>query len=97
MATPKKPQSSISKSFGSFVARFHFTLFFVFIIACLSGAVIMINKILTESSADDAYTSSINAGSIDQATLVRVQALHGSSKNIAAPTLPAGRVNPFAE
>lgn len=93
----KKQHNSASKSIGSFISRFHFTLFFVFIVGCLSGAVIMINKTLTETSADDAYTSSINAGSIDQATLVRVQALHTSSKGVAAPTLPAGRVNPFAE
>lgn len=96
-AQKQQYQGKAAKTVGSFFRKFHLTLFFVIIIACLAGAVMLVNQVLTQSAADDAYTSSINAGSIDQATLVRVQALHQSSKNQPAPALPAGRVNPFAE
>ena len=100
MATPKtrikKPQSSLVKPLGVFFRRFHLLLFFVLIVGCLSAVIILINKTLTESS-DDTYTSSINAGNIDEATLDRIQSLHTSDKPSPAPNLPQGRINPFAE
>jgi hypothetical protein len=52
---------------------------------------------LEASSTDSSYTSPIGAGTIDQATLQRIKALHTSDE--AAPaivTLP-GRINPFSE
>ncbi len=92
----KKQQGALVKSFGSFLRRFHLLLFFVLIVGCLSAAVILINNTLTENS-DQTYTSTINAGTIDQATLQRVQSLHPSGQPSTAPTLPPGRINPFAE
>lgn len=72
-------------------------IFFIFIVGCLAGAVIMINKILTDSSDTTGYTSSINAGSIDKTTLERIQSLHTSDQEVALPTLPEGRINPLSE
>jgi len=94
--TTKKPQSNLLRPVGAFFRRFHFIIFFVFIVGCLAASVILINKTLTESSSQD-YTSTINAGSIDQATLERIQSLHPSSQPGPAPELPSGRINPFAE
>lgn len=94
--TGKKSQVTFLKPLGVFFRRFHLLIFFVLIVGCLSVAVIMINQTLTVSSPDT-YTSSIGAGSIDQATLERLQSLHPSSQPSPAPTLPSGRVNPFAE
>jgi len=94
--TIKKSQNSLLKPFGTFFRRFHLLLFFILIVGCLSAAVLLINQTLTEST-DETYTSSINAGTIDQATLERIQSLHTSSQPSPAPALPAGRVNPFAE
>ncbi|MDB5162629.1 MAG: hypothetical protein JWO54_323 [Candidatus Saccharibacteria bacterium] len=85
-----KPLRKLSK-------RFHLTLFFVFIVACLSGAVLLINNTLKDNSSDPDYTSSINAGSIDQETLSRLNALHTSTQPSPAPALPAGRINPINE
>ncbi|MGV9001464.1 MAG: hypothetical protein ACOH18_00700 [Candidatus Saccharimonadaceae bacterium] len=92
----KKPRNSLSRLLIAFLQRFHLLLFFIFIVGCLSAAIILINKTLTEST-DQTYRSSINAGTIDQATLERIQSLHPSSQPSATPALPVGRINPFAE
>jgi hypothetical protein len=95
-ATAKKPQNSLLKPLGAFFRRFHFLLFFIVIVGCLAAAVLLINKTLSESP-DEPYTSTISAGSIDQATLERIQSLHASNKPSGAPKLPEGRINPFGE
>ena len=95
-ATSKKSQNTFLKPIGVLFRRFHMLLFFVIVAGCLAFAVVLLNETLTETAPDD-YTSSINAGSIDQATLERIQSLHPSSQPSPAPTMPAGRVNPFAE
>lgn len=94
----KKPSNSIAKPFMSIVKRFHLTIFFVFVIALLISGVILINQTLTEGEAEGSnYTSSIDAGSIDEATLQRLQALHPSSDTGETTTVPEGRINPFDE
>lgn len=93
----KHASGFFTKSIQKLFKRFHLMIFFIFIVACLSFAVIMINKILTESSDTTGYTSSINAGSIDETTLIRLQALHTSDQATATPVVPEGRINPFAE
>ena len=97
---PKVKKSSsvdIFKPFRKLVKRFHLTLFFIFVASGLAGAVLLINNTLKDSSSDADYTSSINAGSIDQVTLTRLNSLHTSAEGTAAPALPAGRVNPVNE
>ncbi|MFZ1301678.1 MAG: hypothetical protein WAQ27_03865 [Candidatus Microsaccharimonas sp.] len=98
MATEKKKTNSVDlfKPVKKLTKRFHLTLFFVFIIACLSGAILLINNTL-KGTDDSTYTSSINAGTIDQTTLNHLNALHTSDQAVPAPQLPAGRVNPFGE
>jgi hypothetical protein len=97
MAIKKKTSTNIvSKTFVGLFKRFHLTIFFIFIIACLSGAVVLINDILNNNAEDPNYTSSISAGSIDQNTLNRIQSLHTSS-GAPTPEVPAGRINPFSE
>lgn len=97
MAIKKQSSNFVAKLFLSLFKRFHLMIFFVFIVGCLSGAVILINRILTDSSNDDTYTSSISAGSIDEATLNRIQSLHTSKKPGATPSVPSGRINPLSE
>lgn len=92
----KKQQSALLRPLGAFFRRFHLLIFFVFIVGCLAASVVLLNQTLTETSSQD-YTSTINAGSIDQATLERIQSLHPSTESTPTPELPAGRVNPFAE
>ena len=84
-----KPLKKISK-------RFNLILFFIFVIGCLAGAILLINNTLQETSTDP-YTSTIDAGNIDQVTLNRLNALHSSSQSTPAPTLPTGRTNPVNE
>lgn len=98
MKKTKQPNSiDILKPLKKLSKRFHLTLFFILVTAGLSGAILVINSTLKENSTDPSYTSSINAGTIDQATLTRLNALHTSAEGSPAPTLPAGRVNPFNE
>lgn len=92
----KKHQGTVPRMFISFLRRFHLLLFFIIVVSFLAAAVLLINKTLTDSSAQQ-YTSTIDAGTIDQSTLERIQSLHTSSQP-ANPQLPStGRVNPFAE
>ncbi len=73
-------------------------IFFVFIVACLAGAVLFINQTLSSSgTAVQDYQSGINAGSIDEATLTRIQSLHTSNQPTELPVLPQGRINPLSE
>jgi len=94
--TQKKSQNAFVKASGVFFRRFHMIIFFVLLVGCLSVAVVLLNQTLSETASED-YSSSINAGSIDQATLERIQSLHTSDQPSPAPVMPAGRVNPFAE
>jgi hypothetical protein len=77
--------------------RYHLTIFIVFVAAGLSFAVFSFTNLLDEASSDTTYTSPIGAGSIDQATLERIKALHTSDDNTAAIETRSGRINPFAE
>jgi capsule polysaccharide export protein KpsE/RkpR len=93
-----KPTSSgMFKPIKKLFKRFHLTLFIILVVGGLSAAVLFINNTLKDSSVDPNYTSSINAGSIDQATLTRLNALHTSTEASAQPTLPAGHINPVSE
>lgn len=89
--------SSLFKPLGTIFRRFHMTIFIVFITAGLGYAVTLFNTFLSESSTDMTYTSPIGAGSIDQATLERIKALHTSNEATPTPVTPPGRVNPFSE
>jgi hypothetical protein len=88
---------SVFTSIGHQLARFHMTLFIVFIAGALTLAVLFLNNMLSDTSASDNYTSPIDAGSIDQTTLDRIKELHTSDEAVPDATLPGGRVNPFGE
>ena len=97
MENKKSHSINIFKPLASLTKRFHLTLFFVLIVGCLSGAVLMINDILQDPATDPNYTSSINAGTIDEATLSRLNDLHTSPQGAPVVALPEGRINPFGE
>lgn len=88
---------SLFKPIGQIIGKFHMTLFIVFIVAGLGVAVLFLASILNDAAGGDGYTSPINAGSIDQATLERIQELHTSQEGASTLRFPDGRVNPFAE
>ena len=89
--------SDIIRPLKALSKRFHLILFFVFIVGCVAAAVLLINNTLQEDALDPNYTSSINAGTIDQQTLTRLHALHTSSQGAPAQVLPQGRINPIGE
>jgi hypothetical protein len=85
------------KLIGRLFLRFHMTLFIVLVVAGLGAAVIFVYGIITDTSGDESYVSPINPGSIDQATLDRINSLHTSDQAVTPPALPDGRSNPFGE
>lgn len=95
-ATAKKSQGIFVRQAGAFFRRFHMIMFFVVVVGCIAAVIMLINQTLSESS-EGTYTSTISAGTIDQATLDRIQALHDSNNPGIPPTLSDGRVNPFSE
>jgi hypothetical protein len=88
---------SLLKPIGHFFARFHLTLFILVVASGLGCAVLLLNGILTDTSAAEGYVSPIGTGSIDQATLDAIKALHTSDETVTDKTLPEGRINPVAE
>jgi len=98
MAKQKQTNSvDILKPIQKLWKRFHLTLFFVLIVGGLSGAILLINNTLKDTSLDPNYSSPINAGTIDKVTLDRLNTLHTSTQGTPAPALPTGRVNPVGE
>lgn len=89
--------SSLFKPIAPLFKKYHLTIFIVFVVAGLGYAVFTFTNLLGETSTDTTYTSPISAGTIDQATLVRIKALHTSSVPTPALVAPTGRTNPFAE
>lgn len=93
----KKGNISILKPIAFVLGRYQITLFFLFVMAGLIAVVLLLNSIVTDSALGGDYTSPISAGSIDQATLDRIQSLHTSSGTMPSVDHPNGRINPFAE
>lgn len=89
--------SIIGKPVQRFLQRYHLTIFTVFILVCLGVAVLFLYRILTDASVDNNYQSPISAGSIDQATLNRINSLHSSDAEYPAAPPASGRINPFSE
>ena len=89
--------SSALKPLFKMLRRFHMTIFIVLLAGGLAYAVLMFTTILNDSSSDTTYTSPIGAGTIDQATLDRIKALHTSDEAVPTATNPPGRINPFSE
>ena len=85
------------KSLGHLISRFQVTIFIVLVVAGLGAAVLVLNDILTDTSLKDGYVSPIDPGTIDKATLDRLEQLHTSDDTVPPIDLPQGRINPFSE
>lgn len=89
---------TFSRKISWFFQRFHLILYFIFISISFGTAVLYLNMTLQEKSRDTIYTSTIDAGSIDTATLERIKNLRSSSDVSTLPEIPATpRANPFSE
>jgi len=92
----KKNRSAFLRHASSFLKRFHLLLFFIFVAACLAFGVILINTTINESTPSTSDIPTQDA-SIDETTLNAINSLHQSGDPHTAPSLPDGRINPFAE
>ncbi|RWZ78267.1 MAG: hypothetical protein EOT05_00680 [Candidatus Microsaccharimonas sossegonensis] len=86
-----------TKPSGSLLKKHHLTIFIIFIVAGLGYAVFSFTQLLSRPSSDSSSTPRLTAGSIDQATLDRLKALHTSNETIPPRATPPGRINPFTE
>lgn len=77
--------------------RFNLTLFILVVLGGLVAAVILLTSILNDASIGAGYQSPINAGSLDQSTLDRINALHTSQEQLPPATQTSGRISPFSE
>lgn len=77
--------------------RFHLTLFILAVLGGLVAAVLLLTNILNDASLGAGYQSPINAGSLDQATLDRINGLHTSEEALPPAPTSSGRVSPFSE
>ncbi len=93
----EKGSSKLSRTIKHLFARYHMTMFIVFIIACLTIAVLFLSNILSDASIGEGYESPLTPGTIDQQTLDRINALHTSKDSLPGVSLPSGRVDPFNE
>jgi hypothetical protein len=77
--------------------RYNLTIFIVMLTGGLSAAVLILNATIQKTSDTAGYSTSLDITSFDQATIDRIKQLHSSSEIAADSSLPAGRINPFAE
>ena len=103
METGKEKQFTIKKShynpfkkLTNFLLRYHLFIFFIVMITGVTFVIVLINQTLTETS-NQQFAPRVSTGTIDQASLERIQSLHTSTQPTPPPTFPAGRINPFAE
>ncbi|MAU34139.1 hypothetical protein CMN23_03380 [Candidatus Saccharibacteria bacterium] len=89
--------SNIFKPVGKLLSRFHLTIFILFVVALLAAAVLFLYQILNDATVADDYQSPITAGSIDQTTLNRIDALHASDGTLPERQAATTRNNPFSE
>ncbi len=80
-----------------FFARFHTILFILAILGGLVYATLLLTSLLNDATIGGDYQSPITAGSIDQATLDRINSLHTSDGELPGPLQSDGRSNPFVE
>lgn len=92
ISTPRAPFS-----ISGVIRRFNLTLFILAVLAGLVAAVLLLASILNDASLGADYQSPIGAGSLDQATLDRINALHTSQETLPTATPSNGRVSPFSE
>jgi len=83
-------------SITGFFRRFHMTLFILIVLTALGGAVLLLAGIINDTSLATDYQSPIRAGSIDQVTLDRINALHRSDGDLPGTATLDGR-SPFSE
>ena len=88
---------SPSRSVKRFFGRFHTTIFILIVLSGLVYATLLLAGLLNDASLGGDYESPITAGSIDQATLDRINALHTSDGTLPPEQQPSGRSNPFVE
>lgn len=86
--------SPLTNSIASFLKRYHFLLFFVFIIGSLCIGVLMLYSAIQLSDESNGYTPQTSDTSFDKDTIDRLRDLKQSSQE--TQKLPvSGRVSPF--
>jgi len=86
--------SPLINSISSFLRRYHFLIFFVFIVGSLCVGVLMLYSAIQLSDEANGYTPPTSDTSFDQDTIDRLRDLKQSSQE--TQKLPVtGRVSPF--
>lgn len=83
----------LQKKVATFFGRYHFIIFFVFLISSLGAAILIINSTVL-SEQNDGYTSNINSTGFDQATINKLRDLRNPNEE-TKKIETSGRYNPF--
>lgn len=85
---------AIKKAISSFLGRYHFILFFVYVISGLSLGVWSVYGVIELTDQSNGYTSQANSTGFDQAAIDRLRNLKDSNQQ--TEQLPvSGRTSPF--
>jgi len=94
------------KPVARFFQRFHLTLFIVVLVGGLAYGVVALYELINTASSTTPMATSTSVvqttpttadATIDQTTINQIQTMYSSSNAPGTVSLPAGRVNPFAE
>lgn len=89
--------TSVKKSLGRFIGRFHVVLFVVTILGGLVIVVLLLNNIILTSTRSNDYTPETSNATFDQATIDRIKQLKTRDESSSQLDLSGGRSNPFVE
>lgn len=86
--------TAIRKNLTTFLGRYHFIIFIVYIVGSASYAIVLISSTVALSDEPNGYVSTTNSTSFDEETMARLRQLKDG--NQATDKIPiTGRVSPF--
>lgn len=88
----------IKNSLGTFMRRFHVTIFVILVIGGLVVVVLLLNNVIIRSSEQGNYIPPSSApSSFDQQTIDKIEQLKSRTDASTPLDLSKGRINPFVE
>lgn len=85
---------TIKTRLSNFFGRYHYIIFFVFIVSGLAIAMLVLNQTVASSDEPNGYSSDANKITLDQTTIDKLRKLKKSDET--TPKLEiTGRSNPF--
>lgn len=85
----------IKEEVARFLGRYHYLIFFVFIVSGLSVAIFVLNQTIIASDDADGYTSTTNTVQLDTATVDKLRELRSNDETSSQLDFGSDRISPF--